>query len=105
MIARQGGACRAHMQPELGGHVGEGAAHHGHRDQLGRIGQVPLTLAAQLGSRPAIGSTFNLVTSNIPTGTGFGIQILGFTRLTTSEIASNTAQITTGSVTSCTGCP
>lgn len=34
-----------------------------------------------------------------------GLPILGFTRLTTSEIAANTAQITTGSVTSCTGCP
>jgi len=82
------GACNNGSEAAAGLSEAQNCANPGPIDWLtavpysvGRIGQVPLTLAAQTGSRPAIGSTFNLVTSNIPNGTSFGIQILGFTRL------------------------
>lgn len=46
----------------------------------GSIGNVPLTLDAAAGSRPAVGTTFNMVVGNIPTGVNLGAMVLSFSQ-------------------------
>jgi len=48
---------------------------------IGQPGLMALTLAAGAGSRPAIGTTFNLELGDIPSGTALGAMILSLTQL------------------------
>lgn len=63
-----------------------------------------LAVEGRLTSATSITGRF-LTADRIRRRDGASLPILGFTGLTTDEIASNSAQITTGSVTSCIGCP